>query len=91
MARIGSMAAPLVRMSGEFFPPLPLIIYGTAPILSGIVTCFLPETRNAPLPETIEQVERGWVPNGFLQMWETTERERYDLNPSFQLYPVAKC
>uniref|UniRef100_A0A670YSV6 Major facilitator superfamily (MFS) profile domain-containing protein n=1 Tax=Pseudonaja textilis TaxID=8673 RepID=A0A670YSV6_PSETE len=68
MARIGSMAAPLVRMSGEFFPPLPLIIYGAAPILSGILTCFLPETRNTPLPETIEQVERRWVPNTLLQL-----------------------
>uniref|UniRef100_A0A8C5WTT2 Major facilitator superfamily (MFS) profile domain-containing protein n=1 Tax=Laticauda laticaudata TaxID=8630 RepID=A0A8C5WTT2_LATLA len=68
MARIGSMAAPLVRMSGEFFPPLPLIIYGVAPILSGILTCFLPETRNVPLPETIEQVERRWVPNTLLQL-----------------------
>uniref|UniRef100_A0A8C6X4T5 Major facilitator superfamily (MFS) profile domain-containing protein n=1 Tax=Naja naja TaxID=35670 RepID=A0A8C6X4T5_NAJNA len=56
---------PLNRQSGmglggtmderEFFPSLPLIIYGAAPILSGIVTCFLPETRNMPLPETIEQ------------------------------------
>ncbi|KAL7978260.1 hypothetical protein Chor_014799 [Crotalus horridus] len=63
MARIGSMAAPLVRMSGEFFPPLPLIIYGTAPILSGLVTCFLPETLNRPLPETIEEVERRSKPN----------------------------
>ncbi|XP_029141435.1 uncharacterized protein LOC107294373 [Protobothrops mucrosquamatus] len=63
MARIGSMAAPLVRMSGEFFPPLPLIIYGTAPIVSGLVTCFLPETLNRPLPETIEEVERRSKPN----------------------------
>ncbi|XP_007438559.2 solute carrier family 22 member 6-A-like [Python bivittatus] len=63
MARVGSMTAPLVRMSGEFFPPLPLIIYGAAPIISGIVTCFLPETRNVPLPETIEQVERRSRPN----------------------------
>uniref|UniRef100_A0A8D2J9G4 Major facilitator superfamily (MFS) profile domain-containing protein n=1 Tax=Varanus komodoensis TaxID=61221 RepID=A0A8D2J9G4_VARKO len=58
MARVGSMIAPLVKMLGEFFPSLPLIIYGAAPIISGIVTCFLPETRNVPLPETIEQVER---------------------------------
>uniref|UniRef100_A0A8D0E4K6 Major facilitator superfamily (MFS) profile domain-containing protein n=1 Tax=Salvator merianae TaxID=96440 RepID=A0A8D0E4K6_SALMN len=58
MARVGSMIAPLVKLSGEFFPPLPLIIYGLAPIISGIAACFLPETRNAPLPETIEQVEK---------------------------------
>uniref|UniRef100_A0A670YVF5 Major facilitator superfamily (MFS) profile domain-containing protein n=1 Tax=Pseudonaja textilis TaxID=8673 RepID=A0A670YVF5_PSETE len=63
MARIGSMAAPLVRMSGEFFPPLPLIIYGAAPILSGILTCFLPETRNTPLPETIEQGPKKSLPS----------------------------
>ncbi|XP_042296061.1 solute carrier family 22 member 6-B-like isoform X2 [Sceloporus undulatus] len=58
MARVGSMIAPLVKMTGEFFSPLPLIIYGTAPIISGTVACFLPETRNVPLPETIEEVER---------------------------------
>uniref|UniRef100_A0A8C6VTV3 Major facilitator superfamily (MFS) profile domain-containing protein n=1 Tax=Naja naja TaxID=35670 RepID=A0A8C6VTV3_NAJNA len=46
---------PLGEDEREFFPSLPLIIYGAAPILSGIVTCFLPETRNMPLPETIEQ------------------------------------
>uniref|UniRef100_A0A8D2J8G0 Major facilitator superfamily (MFS) profile domain-containing protein n=1 Tax=Varanus komodoensis TaxID=61221 RepID=A0A8D2J8G0_VARKO len=63
MARVGSMIAPLVKMLGEFFPSLPLIIYGAAPIISGIVTCFLPETRNVPLPETIEQVERQSRPS----------------------------
>ncbi|XP_015267400.1 PREDICTED: solute carrier family 22 member 6-A-like [Gekko japonicus] len=63
MARVGSMIAPLVKMTGEFFPPLPLIIYGGAPIISGIATCFLPETRNVPLPETVEQVELRSRPN----------------------------
>ncbi|XP_020633127.3 solute carrier family 22 member 6-A [Pogona vitticeps] len=58
MARVGSMIAPLVQMTGEFFPPLPLIIYGISPIISGTVACLLPETRNVPLPETVEQVER---------------------------------
>ncbi|XP_061461757.1 solute carrier family 22 member 6-A-like [Rhineura floridana] len=62
MARLGSMIAPLVKMTGEFFPPLPLIIYGLAPIISGIASCFLPETRNVPLPETIEEVERRSKP-----------------------------
>ncbi|XP_032992180.1 solute carrier family 22 member 6-A-like [Lacerta agilis] len=64
MARVGSMIAPLVKMTGEIFAPLPLIIYGTAPIISGIAACFLPETRNVPLPETIEEVERRSRPLG---------------------------
>nr|XP_056708638.1 solute carrier family 22 member 6-A-like [Euleptes europaea] len=63
MARVGSMIAPLVKMTGEFFPPLPLIIYGAAPIISGIAACFLPETRNVSLPETIEQAELRSRPN----------------------------
>ncbi|XP_077677609.1 solute carrier family 22 member 6-A-like [Eretmochelys imbricata] len=58
MARVGSIMAPLVLLTGEFFPSLPLIIYGSAPILSGIATSLLPETHNVPLPETIDEVER---------------------------------
>uniref|UniRef100_A0A8C8R5Z1 Major facilitator superfamily (MFS) profile domain-containing protein n=1 Tax=Pelusios castaneus TaxID=367368 RepID=A0A8C8R5Z1_9SAUR len=44
LARVGGIVAPLVRMTSEYLPSLPLIIYGVAPIVSGITTCFLPET-----------------------------------------------
>ncbi|XP_015745373.2 solute carrier family 22 member 6-A-like [Python bivittatus] len=57
MARLGGIVAPAVRMTGEYIPFLPHLIYGAAPIISGIVATFLPETRNIPLLETIEQVE----------------------------------
>uniref|UniRef100_A0A8B9ERI3 Solute carrier family 22 member 6 n=1 Tax=Anser cygnoides TaxID=8845 RepID=A0A8B9ERI3_ANSCY len=65
MARVGGMVAPLVRMAADVTPVLPLVIYGAAPVVSAIATCFLPETRNMPLPETIEDVERraGLCPN----------------------------
>ncbi|NXW25267.1 S226B protein, partial [Circaetus pectoralis] len=58
MARVGGMVAPLVRMAADVTPVLPLVIYGAAPIISAIATCFLPETRNMPLPETVKDVER---------------------------------
>ncbi|KAM6364530.1 solute carrier family 22 member 6 [Pluvialis apricaria] len=58
MARVGGMVAPLVRMAADVTPVLPLIIYGAAPIISAIATCFLPETRNVPLPETVKDVEK---------------------------------
>ncbi|NXI07359.1 S22A6 protein, partial [Irena cyanogastra] len=58
MARVGGMVAPLVRMTGDVSPALPLVIYGAAPIVSAIATCFLPETRHAALPETVRDVER---------------------------------
>ncbi|NXB08433.1 S22A6 protein, partial [Cnemophilus loriae] len=60
MARVGGMVAPLVRMAADVTPVLPLVVYGAAPIVSAVATCFLPETRNAPLPETVQDVERRW-------------------------------
>lgn len=60
MARLGSITAPLVKMADEVFPALPFIIYGAAPVVSGLVAIFLPETRNTALPETVEEVEGRW-------------------------------
>ncbi|XP_048362926.1 solute carrier family 22 member 6-A-like [Sphaerodactylus townsendi] len=57
LARIGAIVAPLVKMAGEYISFLPMVIYGVAPIVSGIAASFLPETLNVPLWETIEQVE----------------------------------
>ncbi|NXO65033.1 S226A protein, partial [Phainopepla nitens] len=51
MSRLGSIMAPLVKMAGELNPALPFIIYGTAPVVSGLAVTFLPETRNMALPE----------------------------------------
>ncbi|OCT81763.1 solute carrier family 22 member 6-A isoform X1 [Xenopus laevis] len=58
MARIGGIVAPLVKILGEYYPFLPLVIYGGAPIISGLCVFFLPETVNKPLPDTIEEVEK---------------------------------
>lgn len=60
MARLGGMVAPLVKIAGELFPALPFIIYGAAPVVSGLVATLLPETRNMALPETVEEVEGRW-------------------------------
>ncbi|XP_063002408.1 solute carrier family 22 member 6-A-like isoform X2 [Elgaria multicarinata webbii] len=58
MARLGAMVAPVVKMSSDYIPFLPHVIYGSAPIVSGLAAAFLPETLNVPLPETVEQVEK---------------------------------
>uniref|UniRef100_A0A8D3CZC2 Solute carrier family 22 member 6 n=1 Tax=Scophthalmus maximus TaxID=52904 RepID=A0A8D3CZC2_SCOMX len=57
MARIGSMAAPAVLILDEVLPALPSVVYGGAAVLAGCFACFLPETLNIPLPDTIEDVE----------------------------------
>uniref|UniRef100_A0A8D0E6A7 Major facilitator superfamily (MFS) profile domain-containing protein n=1 Tax=Salvator merianae TaxID=96440 RepID=A0A8D0E6A7_SALMN len=74
MARVGGIVAPLVKMTGEYFPTLPILIYGASPIISGIAACFLPETLNVPLPDTIEDVESQSV------VQEKTDRSSKEIN-----------
>uniref|UniRef100_A0AAX7SYQ3 Solute carrier family 22 member 6 n=1 Tax=Astatotilapia calliptera TaxID=8154 RepID=A0AAX7SYQ3_ASTCA len=57
MARVGAMVAPMVRLTGDYIPWLPGLIYGGAPIVSGVAVIFLPETLGTPLPDTIQDVE----------------------------------
>ncbi|XP_033934763.1 solute carrier family 22 member 6-A-like [Pseudochaenichthys georgianus] len=59
MARVGSMAAPAVLILDEVLPALPSIVYGGAAVLASVFACFLPETLNKPLPDTIEDVEEN--------------------------------
>uniref|UniRef100_A0A3Q1FPG0 Solute carrier family 22 member 6 n=1 Tax=Acanthochromis polyacanthus TaxID=80966 RepID=A0A3Q1FPG0_9TELE len=59
-SRVGSMAAPAVLILDEILPALPSLVYGGAAVLAGCFACFLPETLNMPLPDTIEDVEEKW-------------------------------
>ncbi|XP_070812800.1 solute carrier family 22 member 6-A-like [Pituophis catenifer annectens] len=62
LARVGGIVAPMIKMTGEHCSYLPSLIYGMAPILSGIAAVFLPETLNVPLPDTIDEVEGRITP-----------------------------
>ena len=61
-ARVGSMTAPLVKITAELKPFIPNVIFGSIALLGGSAALFLPETLNRPLPETIEDVENWSVP-----------------------------
>lgn len=56
-ARVGSMIAPLVKITGELQPFIPNVIFGTMTLLGGCAAFFLLETLNRPLPETIEDIQ----------------------------------
>ncbi|XP_052029215.1 organic anion transporter 3 isoform X2 [Apodemus sylvaticus] len=56
-ARVGSMIAPLVKITGELQPFIPNVIFGTMALLGGSAAFFLLETLNQPLPETIEDIQ----------------------------------
>lgn len=57
MARVGAMVAPMVLLTGDYIAWLPGLIYGGAPIISGLAGIFLPETLGVPLPDTVQDVE----------------------------------
>ncbi|KAJ8304802.1 hypothetical protein KUTeg_018385 [Tegillarca granosa] len=54
----GGIVAPfIVYGASKSTQYLPLVVFGTLTLIAGILTFFLPETHQRPLPETIEEVE----------------------------------
>lgn len=41
-------------VDGDFGEALPLVIFGGASVVAGVLTLLLPETLNRDLPETID-------------------------------------
>lgn len=58
MSRLGVSMAPLVLLLEDLWTLLPQIIICFVAILCGVSCVLLPETRNATLPESIDDIER---------------------------------
>lgn len=56
-ARSGAILGPVVRLLDAVSPPLPLLLYGAVPLLGGLASLLLPETRGLPLPDTLQDVQ----------------------------------
>lgn len=57
MARVGSIVSPLVSMTAEVYPSMPLFIFGAVPVAASAVTALLPETLGKPLPDTVQDLK----------------------------------
>ncbi|XP_042404204.1 organic cation/carnitine transporter 1-like [Zingiber officinale] len=55
---LGAAIAPHLVVLGRLSPAISFVIFGGLSVFSGLVTIWLPETRNAPLCETLEQQEK---------------------------------
>ncbi|XP_054460848.1 solute carrier family 22 member 7-like [Anoplopoma fimbria] len=58
VARLGVSISPLIMLLEDVWHLLPAVIYCTVAVGSGLVCWFLPETLNARLPESIEDIEK---------------------------------
>ncbi|KAJ8795760.1 hypothetical protein J1605_002522 [Eschrichtius robustus] len=58
LANTGSILSPLVGMTSELYPSLPLFIYGAVLVAACPITVLLPETLGLPLPNTLQDLER---------------------------------
>ena len=54
----GGVIAPLILIFGEYWQPLPLIVFGSLAVIAGLLVLLLPETKGQSLPETIEEGEQ---------------------------------
>ncbi|KAG8378641.1 hypothetical protein BUALT_Bualt07G0006500 [Buddleja alternifolia] len=54
---LGASISPLMVVYGRLSPSLSFFVFGVLSIVSGLLSLWLPETRNSPLYETLEQQE----------------------------------
>ncbi|XP_068094730.1 solute carrier family 22 member 13-like [Hyperolius riggenbachi] len=62
-ARIGGIIAPLISLLVTYHPAIPMAIYGSGPIIGGLLCCLLPETRNRDLQDHTQEA------NGILRTY----------------------
>ncbi|KAM6281340.1 solute carrier family 22 member 13-like [Porphyrio hochstetteri] len=53
-ARVAGIMAPLIRLLGQYHRAIPMAIFGSVPVVGGLLCFLLPETRDTDLVDTTE-------------------------------------
>lgn len=57
MGRVGSVLAPQTPLLGRLLDALPMLVFGGAALVSGLLALAFPDTGDAPLPDTVAEAE----------------------------------
>lgn len=73
-ARVAGILAPLIRLLDVYHYTIPMLIYGTVPIVAGGLCLLLPETRNVELQDHAEPMkpESGTDYKGYIEKEENS-------------------
>ena len=53
-ARAAGILAPLIGLLGQYHQAIPMAIFGSAPVVGGLLCILLPETRGTDLVDNTE-------------------------------------
>merc|ERR1712228_704712 len=74
-ARIGGILAPYIVCLKDVIPNLHFIIFGLMGLTSGLCTLYLPDTKDVPLPGTIQDLKSRRVHVVSVQSPHTTYKK----------------
>ncbi|XP_006200824.2 solute carrier family 22 member 13 [Vicugna pacos] len=74
-SRIGGILTPFVILLDEYHSALTMLIYGSLPIVAGLLCALLPETRGQTLKDTIDDLEQGSCPRSLKSVPSEKEME----------------
>nr|AAY54642.1 IP12446p [Drosophila melanogaster]AAY55282.1 IP12746p [Drosophila melanogaster]AAY55323.1 IP12646p [Drosophila melanogaster] len=61
MGQMGALLSPLVLSTHRYYRPLPMFIITLVSVIGALIILFLPETKGATMPQTLDEAEKRWT------------------------------
>ncbi|XP_036139515.1 solute carrier family 22 member 21 isoform X2 [Monomorium pharaonis] len=76
--RIGSILSPQTPLLAQIMPSLPLILFGSMAMITGVLSLIFPETLGTKLPDSVSEAEKIGKSNGTSKIpdFNTPPRQR---------------